>query len=96
MACKGIITLCENAGAGNQAEKQSLGGGRFLFTAEGTFGGGSAKLQFKTKNGTWVDYPSGSLSAAGSILVYLTDGGVRAVTATGSAFYCYLAHCPEM
>ena len=82
------ITLASNAGAATGTAAYWYGGAG-AFTGEGTFGGGSAKLQFKTQNGTWIDYPSGSLSANGIISFTLPPCEIRAVTATGSGFYCY-------
>lgn len=82
------ITFAENAAAGTSSAFNWLGG-QGVFIAEGTFGGGSAKLQFQSPNSTWIDYPSGSLSANGLISFTLPPGQVRAVTATGSAFYVY-------
>lgn len=80
--------LSSNAGAGN-GTSQSWPGGRGIFTAEATWAGGSAKLQFTTANGTWVDYPSGSLTANGAILFELPATNIRVVIATSTACYSY-------
>jgi len=87
------VTLCEDAGAGNQADK-TFAGGKCSFIAEGTFGGGSVKLQLKTKQDTYVDVPSSTLSANGLLGLDLPAGTYRAVTATGSAFYAWLVRVP--
>lgn len=94
---KGSVTLCENAGAGNQADKQWMGG-RTALVANGTFGGGSCKLQMKVDIGgtaAYFDVPSGSLSAIGYLIVELPPGTYRAVTATGSGFYAKLVSVPN-
>lgn len=88
------VILCENAGAGNQADKV-WEGGKTAFMAEGTFGGGSVKLQIKLPQGTYFDVASSSLSAAGYLVFDLPAGTYRAVTATGSAFYARLARIPQ-
>lgn len=87
------VILCENAGAGNQADK-TWKGGKTAFIAEGTFGGGSVKLQIKLPQGNYFDVPSASLTAAGYFVADLPPGTYRAVTATGSAFYARLARIP--
>jgi hypothetical protein len=84
----GQVVLASNAAAGTGSAYQWLGG-KGSFIAEATWGGGSAKLQFQSPNGTWIDYPSGSLSANGIINFELPAGQIRTVTATGSAFYVY-------
>lgn len=83
------INLAENEGAGNGDAKLWPGGVSY-FMAEGTWGGGNAKLQFKTPNGTWVDIPSSTLSANGTLKLDVPPGEVRTVIATASAVYAYL------
>lgn len=90
MATSYSVTLAENAGAGNGTAAQWMGG-KGSFQAEATWGGGSAKLQFLSFHGTWIDYPSGSLSANGAILFELPIGQIRVVIATASAVYAYAA-----
>lgn len=88
MATTYSVILATNATTGNGAAKDWLGG-KGLYFAEATWGGGSAKLQFISPNGTWIDYPSGSLSANGAIIFDLPVGQIRAVIATASATYAY-------
>lgn len=83
-------TLASNAGAGN-GSAVNWPGGKGAFVAEATWGGGSAKLQFQTDQSTWIDYPSGSLSANGLILFELPAGPVRVVIATATACYAFAA-----
>lgn len=93
---KGSVILCEDAAAGNQADK-AWNGGKTAFIANGTFGGGSCKLQMKVDIGgtaVYFDVPSGSLSAAGYLIADLPPGTYRAVTATGSGFYARLVSVP--
>lgn len=82
------ITLASNAGAGNGTAYQWQGG-RGLFTGEATWGGGSAKLQYMSVNGTWIDVPSISLTANGMLAFELPPGPIRTVIATASAAYVY-------
>ena len=82
------LTLASNAAAGNGTAAY-WPGGRGYFTGEATWGGGSAKLQYMTANGTWIDVSSITLSANGGVAFELPPGQVRTVTATGSAFYVY-------
>lgn len=89
MATNGhAVVLASNATTGN-GTAYYWPGGRGLFMAEATWGGGTAKLQFTTPNGTYVDYPSGSLSANGGILFELPPGQIRVVIATATACYAY-------
>ena len=82
------VTLASNAAAGTHTAAYWYGG-KGLFTAEATWGGGSAKLQYKTLNGTWFDVTSVTLSANGGVAFELPPGEIRAVTATASAAYVY-------
>lgn len=85
------VALMENAAAGNGAAK-FWPGGKGIFTAVATFGGGSVKLQVKAldgSTGTFVDVTSASLSAAGMVAFELPPGEIRAVGATASAIYAY-------
>lgn len=82
------LTLLSNAAAGN-GSAFAWQGGKGLFTGEATFGGGSVKLQFKTINGTWIDVDGVALTAAGTKAFELPIGEIRAVGATGSAFFAY-------
>lgn len=64
-------------------------GGRGMLIAEATWGGGSVKLQFKSPNGTWMDYASGSLSANGALMFELHPCEIRAVVTTATGVYAY-------
>lgn len=83
------LTLASNAAAGT-GTAAFWPGGRGYFSAQATWGGGSAKLQYLlADNTTWIDVTSITLSANGGIAFELPPGQVRTVTATGSAFYVY-------
>ena len=87
MANGANYTLVSNGSATGSAALWK--GGRGISTAEATWGGGTVKLQFKTLNGTWVDYPSGSLTANGALAFELAAGEIRANVATATAVYAY-------
>ena len=88
MSNKSRVDLATNAGAGNGAECEWRGG-QGLFMAEATWGGGSAKLQMKSPNGTWIDVPSASLTANGMYVFNLPQCDIRVVIATATACYAY-------
>lgn len=88
------ITLAENAAAGTGSSK-SVPGGKFLFMAEATWGGGNAKLQVQTPNGTWIDVPNSTLSANNMVQLEIPRGQARVVFTTGSALYAYLVSLPQ-
>jgi hypothetical protein len=81
------LTLASNASADGSAAFWD--GGHGLFTAEATWGGGSAKLQFKSGNGTWLDLPSITLSANGTKEFYAPAGQIRVSITTATAVYAY-------
>jgi len=81
-------TLATNAGAGNGTAVE-WPGGQGYFMATGTWGGGSAKLQFQTPDAVWVDIASGSLTANGTLKLDIPPGQIRTVIATASAVYAY-------
>lgn len=88
------IILGANVGAGN-GESKPVKGGKYAFMAEATWGGGSAKVQVQTPNGTWMDVPNTTLSANGFVSVELPPGQARVVVATSTAAYCYLVGMPQ-
>lgn len=88
MKFAGTITLGSNITTSNGDDKVWPGGpGSFI--AEATWSGGSAKLQFKSPRGTFIDYPSGSLTANGLINFDIPPGTIRVVVATATACYAY-------
>lgn len=87
------LTLLSNASATGSAV--AWPGGRGMFSAEATFGGGTVKLQYKSFNGTWIDVgTSVTLTANGIAGFELPMCEIRANVATATAVYCY-AHTTE-
>ena len=81
-----LLSNASATGSGVSLEK----GGKHYFMAEATFGGGTVKLQMQTPHGTWVDVPSGSLTAAGALALDLPPGQYRGNVATATAVYAWL------
>jgi hypothetical protein len=86
MAGSQRLDFFSNAAAGNSTAAYWQGG-KLAFIAEATFGAGTVKMQFMSPHGTWIDVPSGSLSANGMLILELPQGQVRAVGTTASAIY---------
>lgn len=89
MAKGGRVTLVENASATGSAKQWP--GGKGVFMAEATFGGGTVKLQTQTPNGTWIDVDGASVTAAGMKVFDLGPCQIRANIATATAVYAYAA-----
>lgn len=70
-------------------------GGPCYFMSEGTWGGGSATLEYKTPNGTWIAVPSGAHTANTITSLTVPAGSVRVTVATASAVYSYLVANPS-
>lgn len=93
------VELLNNAAATGTG--QSWPGGRGLFVALATFGGGSVGLQFLGPDGvTWLPCQSVagadvSLTAAGSTLFEQPPGSLRAVVATATAVYARADRIPS-
>lgn len=67
-------------------------GGRGLFSADGTFGGATVKLQFLGPAGNWLDAGTyTTLTAAGGGNFDLPQGQIRAAVSGGtpSGLYAY-------
>ncbi len=88
------IILAANAGAGDGETKQ-VKGGKYAFLAEATWGGGNAKLQIQTPNGTWVDVTGTTLSANGMVTVEIPPGQARVVVTTATVAFAYLVGMPQ-
>lgn len=87
------VLLLSNASATGAAAKWP--GGRGLFTAEATFGGGSVALEYLGPNGSWLATPTVSLSANGGALFELPPGEIRAAVVTATAVYARADRIPE-
>lgn len=80
------LELAANASANGSAMQWP--GGQGILMAEGTFGGGTVKLQCQSSpQGTWLDVDGATLSAAGTKLFYLGACPVRINIATATAVY---------
>lgn len=89
MAASAGLRLLENASATGSAMQWP--GGRAVFAVTATFGGGTVKLQMLGPDGsTWIDVADGSLTAAGTKVVEVPVGQVRANVATATAVYASL------
>jgi hypothetical protein len=93
MASEIMLPLMVNDVAATAGDKFWLGG-HGIFIAEATWGGGSAKLQYKSPNGTFVDVPATvvgtpSLTANGMCMFELPPGELKVVVATATAVYAY-------
>ena len=89
------IDLLSNASA-DSSELTVKVGGTYIWAIEGTFNGGSYKLQTKNANGTLTDIAGASMSAAGFMELKFAPGAiVKAVeSGTTSAMYSTLVRVP--
>lgn len=70
-------------------------GGNGAFYAEGTFGGGSVRLQTQSPNGTWMDVGAGTTLTANGVGGFsLPAGSIRALVATATAVFAYAVGIP--
>jgi len=84
------LTLLENSGAATSAEKDWGGGYGCLF-GEGSFGGGTLRLEAQTPNGTWVAVgATTTLSANGLGGFFLPECKIRVVATLGTGFFAYV------
>lgn len=61
-----------------------LSAGEYVFSASGTFGGGTVSLDYRPESGAdWVPLTDLALTGAGAALIKLAKGEVR-VTITGA------------
>lgn len=86
------ITFLENGSANSAAF--TWDGGKGLFMAEATFGGGSVGLEIQTPNGTWVALIT-ALTADGVSTFSAPRGKLRASVATATAAYAYAVSIVE-
>lgn len=87
------VMLLSNAGVGNGAAKP-WPGGRGLFMATATFGGGTVSLEYLGPNNVWLASPVVAVTAAGGVLFELPPGSVRGVSVTATAVYACIARIP--
>ena len=90
----GTITLAANASATGGWVQWP--GGRGEFRVQGTFGGGTVKLQCQGPNGTAQDVgPDVTLTADGGGIFELGAGPIRANIATATAVYAMALRIPS-
>lgn len=78
--------LLSNAGAGNGASVL-WGGGKGMFSAVATWGGGNVQLQYMGPDeATWLNVGA-AISANGYALFELPPGRIRAVVTTATGCY---------
>jgi hypothetical protein len=82
--------------AANTVTVRIIQGGRYMFSAKGTWGGGNVKLQMPLpdSSATYGDVPSSTLSADGHLFLDLPPGQVKAVVTTATAVDACLTHVP--
>lgn len=94
MARRAQLTLASNAAVTGNAVDWPGGNGAFY--AEGTFGGGTVKLQTQSPNGTWMDVGTATtLTAAGVGGFTLPAGPIRVNIATATAVFAYAVGIPN-
>lgn len=73
----------------------SVGGGSYVFTVDGTFGGATVALEIRSPDGSsWLAIANGSFTAEGNCVVELGDGSEVRVSVTGgspAALYANIA-----
>jgi hypothetical protein len=89
----GRLDLLSNASATGSTMEWM--GGKGIFIAEATWGGGTVKLQAQSPNGTWIDVPSASLTANGIVAFDLPRGQLRGNVTTATAVYAYAVAVPQ-
>ena len=71
-------------------------GGKGVFSAVATFGGGSVGLEYIGPDGaTWIAAAGGSLTANGGFVFELPPCQIRATVDTATAVYANAARIPE-
>lgn len=86
------VELLSNASATGAAAQWP--GGRGLFSAEATFGGGSVGLEYRGPAGGWLATPAVSVTAAGGVLFELPPCEIRAVVVTATGVYARADRIP--
>lgn len=88
------VSLLSNASA-TSAGATWLGG-KGVFAATATWGGGSVSLQYLGPNGsTWITPTSGALTADGGFVFELPPGQIRAAVVTATGVYARADRIPE-
>lgn len=81
--------------ASTTGEAINLGGGAYVLSADGTFGGAVLQLQLRSPDGSsWLAIPDAVFTAEGVKIVYLGQGSEIRMAVTGgtpSALYANVA-----
>lgn len=93
MARRAQLTLATNASVtGNPVDWP---GGNGAFFAEGTFGGGTVKLQVQSPNGTWMDVGTATTLTASGVGGFIAPAGpMRVNITTATAVFAYVVGIP--
>jgi hypothetical protein len=87
----GVLLLSNASATGSPV---AWAGGRGLFSAEATFGGGSVGLEYRGPAGGWLAAPAVSLTAAGGVIFELPPCEIRAAVVTATGVYARADRIP--
>lgn len=83
------LQLLDNASASSSGLHSIPVDGQYVWLLEGTFNGGSYQLQASNANGTLVDVPGATMSAAGRMHLSFTAGTLIKLVETGATSAMY-------
>lgn len=83
------IQLLDNASASSSGTDKIPVEGSYIWSIEGTFNGGSYQLQASGPNGTLIDVPGASMTAAGAMMIWFEQGTLVKVVETGATSAMY-------
>jgi len=83
------LQLLENGSADSSGLHMVPVEGRYMWSIEGTFNGGSYKLQASNANGSFVDVAGATMSAAGSMMLWFEQGTLVKLVESGTTSAMY-------
>lgn len=83
------LQLLENASASSSGLHRIPVEGRYIWSIEGTFNGGSYQLQATGPNGTLADVPGATMNAAGAMALWFEQGTLVKIVETGTTSAMY-------
>ncbi len=83
------LQLLDNASASSSGLHKIPVEGRWIWSIEGTFNGGSYQMQASNANGTLVDVPGATMNAAGAMALWFEQGTLVKVVETGTTSAMY-------
>ncbi len=90
------VKLIENGSSASDEVTKQWPGGKGVFMAKATFGGGTVALQYLLPdNATWVTPTDGSLTADGGVVFELPPCNIRVSVATATAVYASASRITE-